>query len=108
MSEQGSSNIFVSENFGYMGLYGGLHAKDIYAKREIKPVQNLLEFRGYSELAANYFCATQAAEKIKRENIQAKSEIEQVHLIVGKAVRQTIIELGGTMPDDLAMPDIRL
>lgn len=59
---------------------------------------------GSTELAANLFRATQTDEKIRRENIKGKNEANQAHYDVGKKVRQTIKELGGTMPEDLPTP----
>ena len=56
---------------------------------------------GSAELAANLFRATQADEKLKRENIQGKNKANETHFEVGKKVRQTIAELGGAMPEDL-------
>lgn len=60
---------------------------------------------GSTELAANLFRATQTEEKLRRDNIQTKQEANQTHFDVGKKVRQTIQELGGTMPEDLPTPD---
>jgi len=57
-----------------------------------------------TELAANLFRATQAEEKLKRDNIQGKANANQTHHEVGKKIRQTIIELGGEMPEDLPNP----
>ena len=59
---------------------------------------------GSTELAANLFRATQTDEKLRREQIQGKKEANQTHYEVGKKVRQTIQELGGTMPEDLPTP----
>lgn len=56
---------------------------------------------GSTELAANLFRATQTEEKLKRQNIKGKQKANQTHYEVGKKVRQTIKELGGTMPEDL-------
>ena len=56
---------------------------------------------GSTELAANLFRATQAEDKIRRENIQGKNKANQTHFEVGTIVRQTIEKLGGTMPEDL-------
>lgn len=58
-----------------------------------------------SELAANLFRATQTEEKLRRENIKGKIKANQTHYEVGKKVRQTIKELGGTMPEDLPVAD---
>lgn len=60
---------------------------------------------GSTELAANLFRATQTEEKLRREHIQGKAEANKTHFEVGKKVRQTIAELGGTMPEDLPTPD---
>ena len=59
---------------------------------------------GSTELAANLFRATQTDEKLRRENTVGKTEAGEVHYQVGKKVRQTIAELGGTMPEDLPTP----
>jgi len=50
---------------------------------------------GSTELAANLFRATQAEEKLRRENIQGKDAANRTHKEVGAKVRQTIKELGG-------------
>ena len=59
---------------------------------------------GSTELAANLFRATQTDEKIRRENIKGKEKANQTHYDVGRKVRQTIKDLGGTMPEDLPTP----
>ena len=59
---------------------------------------------GSTELAANLFRATQAEEKIRRERIAGKDRANQAHKEVGAKVRQTIKEIGGTMPEDLPTP----
>lgn len=56
------------------------------------------------ELAANLFRATQTDEKLRRDQVVGKKEAGNVHFEVGKKVRQTIAELGGTMPEDLPTP----
>ncbi len=91
----------VFQNHGYMGLYNGLGAKDIHAKKGLKKSQNILDYMGSTELAANLFRATQTEEKLKRENIKGKKKANQTHFEVGQKVRQTIKELGGTMPEEL-------
>lgn len=59
---------------------------------------------GHEELAANLFRATQTESKLRRENIQGKTQANQAHFEVGQKVRQTIADLGGTMPEDLPTP----
>lgn len=91
----------VFQNHGYMGLYNGLGAKEIHSKKGLKKSQNILDHMGSTELAANLFRATQTEEKLKRDNIKGKTKANRTHYEVGKKVRQTIIDLGGTMPEDL-------
>lgn len=91
----------VFQNHGYMGLYNGLGAKEIQDKKGLKKSQNILDHMGSTELAANLFRATQTEEKLKREKIKGKLKANQAHYEVGKKVRQTIKELGGTMPEDM-------
>ena len=88
-----------------MGLYNGLKAQDIKVRKGLKKNQDILDFMGSTELAANLFRATQTEEKLRREHIQGKSEANKTHYEVGKKVRQTIKELGGTMPEDLPTPE---
>ena len=59
----------------------------------------------HAELAARLFRATQTEEKLRRENIQRKTKASKTHFEVGKKVRHTIEELGGTMPENLPTPD---
>jgi DNA-damage-inducible protein D len=91
----------IFQNHGYMGLYDGLGAKEIHAKKELKKGQNILDHMGSTELAANLFRATQTEEKLKRDKIKGKSAANKTHYDVGSKVRQTIKELGGTMPENL-------
>ena len=95
----------IFQNYGYMGLYGGLTAQDIKHRKGLKDNQRILDYMGSTELAANLFRATQTDEKIRRENITGKDKANQTHFEVGKVVRNTIKELGGTMPEDLPTPD---
>jgi len=95
----------IFQNHGYMGLYGGLKAKDIHKKKGLTKSQNILDHMGSTELAANLFRATQTDEKIRRENVKGKAEANKTHYEVGKTVRKTIQELGGTMPEELPTPE---
>ncbi len=94
----------IFQDHGYMGLYGGLRAKDIHARKGLKRNQHILDYMGWEELGANIFRATQTEAKLRREGIRGKSEANRTHYDVGRKVRQTIQELGGTMPEDLPTP----
>ena len=100
-----SKEYAIFQNKGYQGLYGGLGAKEIHKKKGLKKNQKILDHMGSTELAANLFRATQTDEKLRRENIQGKEKAYRTHFEVGKKVRQTIKELGGTMPEDLPTPN---
>jgi DNA-damage-inducible protein D len=94
----------IFQDHGYMGLYGGLRARDIHARKRLKKSQHILDYMGSEELAANLFRATQTEAKLRREQIRGKDKANQAHYEVGRKVRQTIQELGGTMPEDLPTP----
>ena len=95
----------IFQDHGYKGLYGGMGAKDIHARKGLKKSQKILDHMGSTELAANLFRATQAEEKLKRDNINGKQRANQAHYEVGQKVRQTIQELGGTMRENLPIPE---
>ena len=94
----------IFQNHGYKGLYGGLDAKGIHQKKGLKKSHKILDYMGSTELAANLFRATQAEEKLKKDAVTDKQSANKIHHEVGKKVRQTIKELGGTMPEDLDVP----
>lgn len=60
---------------------------------------------GSTELAANLFRATQTEEKLRRDQIKSRQQANQTHFDVGQKVRKTIEELGGTMPENLPVPE---
>lgn len=95
----------IFQNYGYQGLYGGLGAKEIHARKGLKKTQKILDHMGSTELAANLFRATQTEEKLRRENVKGKVQANRTHFEVGRKVRQTIKELGGTMPEDLPVAE---
>lgn len=95
----------IFQNYGYKGLYGGLSRQDIHDRKGLKKSQDILDHMGSTELAANLFRATQTEEKLRRENVKGKYKANQTHYEVGKKVRETIKELGGTMPEDLPTVD---
>ena len=95
----------IFQDHGYKGLYGGRGAKDIHAIKGLKKSQKILDHMGSTELAANLFRATQTEEKLRRDKVRGKQKANQTHFEVGKKVRQTIDELGGTMPEALPTPE---
>lgn len=63
---------------------------------------------GSEELADNIFRIAQTDAKLKRYNVDNEYTANSIHYEVGKKVRNTIKELGGTMPEDLPTPKISL
>jgi len=88
-----------------MGLYGGLDAKGIHKNKGLKKNEQILDHMGSTELAANLFRATQTEEKLRKDNIKGKAKANKTHYEIGKKVRKTIEEIGGTMPEDLPVAD---
>jgi DNA-damage-inducible protein D len=90
---------------GYRGLYGGLGMRDIRERKRLKDKEHVLDHMGSTELAANLFRATQTEEKLRRENVRSKEVANRIHNEVGRKVRKTIHELGGTMPENLPVAE---
>lgn len=103
--EAGVENFGRFQNYGYRGLYNGETAADIKTRKGLSKNQDILDHMGSTELAANYFRITQTEEKLRREQIQGEEPANRTHYEVGKKVRQTIADLGGTMPEDLPTPE---
>ena len=77
--------------------------KDIELKHH-QIFEEIKQLDSYTDKATVMFTITQTEEKLKRDNIQGKTKANQTHYEVGKKVRETIKELGGTMPEDLPTP----
>lgn len=95
----------IFQNFGYKGLYGGLDAKGIKAKKELKKSQQILDHMGSTKLAANLFRATQTEDKLRKDKIKGKPQANQTHYTIGRKVRKTIEDIGGTMPENLPVAE---
>ena len=92
------------QNSGYKGLYGGLEVADIHKKKELSKEEKILDRMNSEELAANLFRITQTESKLKRDEVEGADNANATHFFVGSKVRETIKEVGGTMPEDLPTP----
>ncbi len=99
VQKAGVSNFGKFNNYGYLGLYR-LTADEIKNKKNLGK-DDVLDRAGSTELAANLFRITQTGEKINRENIVGEESANAAHFDVGRKVRNTIREIGGTMPEEL-------
>ena len=95
--------IFQTE--GYKGLYGGLDVPGIRRRKGLTAKKSILDHMGSTELAANLFRATQTEEKLRRERVRTKEAANAAHFDVGAKVRQTIRDIGGTMPESLPVAE---
>lgn len=93
------------QNAGYMGLYGGLRVSDIHARKGLAPEEKILDHMGSEELGANLFRITQTEAKMRRDDPQGLDAASAIHYTVGREVRETIEKIGGTMPEDLPVPE---
>ena len=93
------------QDAGYRGLYGGMTARDIAEHKGLTNGEEILDYMGGEELAANLFRITQTEATMRREGTSTPTEANAAHYQVGKAVRETIAGLGGTMPEELPTPD---
>lgn len=93
------------QNAGYMGLYGGLKVEDIHKKKGLKKGEKILDFMSSTELIANLFRISQTEEKLKKDKTATADEANEIHFLVGKEVRGTIERVGGTMPEDIPVPE---
>lgn len=99
----GVKNFGKFNDAGYLGLYG-MHKKTLQKKKNIGK-DDVLDRVGVTELAANLFRITQTNDKINKEKIIGEGHATFAHMVVGQKVRKTIIEIGGTMPEDLPIED---
>lgn len=100
----GVTNFGEFHNYGYRGLYNGLTMADIHERKGLDEKEHILDNMGSVELAANLFRATQTDEKLRREQIKGAQKANNTHYEVGKKVRETMADLGNTMPEDLPTP----
>ena len=101
----GVKDLAKFHNAGYKGLYNGETANDIAKRKGLRYREDILDNMGSEELAANLFRITQTDAKLKKDNIIGEGNANDVHYNVGKEVRNTIKRIGGTMPEDLPIPD---
>ena len=101
----GVKNFDKFHNAGYKGLYNGETANDIAKRKGLRYREDILDNMGSDELAANLFRISQTEQKIRNDNVEGESKANNVHYRVGRKIRKTIKELGGTMPEDMPTPN---
>ena len=105
----GVRNFGKFNDAGYRGLYG-MNAKELALKKNLGK-DKILDRAGTTELAANLFRITQTNDKLQNELANGKKIGEQkadsIHFVIGGKVRQTIKDIGGTMPENLP-PEVHI
>ena len=101
----GVKNFDKFHNSGYKGLYNGETADDIAKRKGLRYREDILDNMGSEELAANLFRITQTESKLKRDNISTEKEANKTHYNIGKNIREVIAKNGGTMPENLPIPE---
>ena len=95
----------VFQNSGYMGLYGGMTVADIHEKKGLKEKEKILDFMGSTELIANLFRISQTEEKLKKDNASSVEQANNIHYEVAEKIRNAMIEMGATLPENLPTPE---
>lgn len=103
--KSGVKDLARFHNAGYKGLYNGETADDIFKRKKLRYREDILDNMGSEELADNIFRIAQTDAKLKRDNIDNEYTADSIHYEVGKAIRESIKKLGGTMPEDLPTPE---
>ena len=103
--DAGVKNFDKFHNAGYKGLYNGETANDIAKRKGLRYREDILDNMVSDELIANLFRISQTEQKLKRDNVKGEVNANDVHYEVGKKIRNTIKELGGTMPEDYPTPE---
>ena len=103
--DKGVKNFDKFTNAGYKGLYNGETANDIAKRKGLRYREDILDNMGSVELGANIFRITQTEDLLRKQCEKSEKSATNTHYKVGKKVRQTIKELGGTMPEDLPKPE---
>ena len=101
----GVKNFDKFHNAGYRGLYNGEAANDIAKRKGLRYREDILDNMCSEELSANLFRISQTEAKLKREKVSIEKDANDTHFEVGRKIRETIKELGGTMPEDLPTPE---
>ena len=92
------------QNAGYLGMYN-MNLSQLRTRRGLSSGVTPLDYMGKTELAGNLFRITQTEEKIKNERIYGQEKLEAAAHIVGRKVRNTMIEISGIPPEQLPVKE---
>lgn len=95
----------IFQNKGIQGMYGGMGVSEVRDHKRLPAKAKILDHMGSTELAAHLFRITQTDERIRSQNLTQKAQANRAHYEVGLKVRQTMQELSGIFPEDLAVEE---
>lgn len=101
--DAGVSDFGKFNNAGYLGLYG-LTAEEIKKHKKLGD-DDVLDRAGDTELVANLFRITQTDDKIRKDAVRGADAADATHFTVGRKVRKSIADIGGTMPEELPVEE---
>ena len=101
----GVQDLAKFHNAGYKGLYNGETADDIFKRKKLRYREDILDNMGSVELASNLFRIAQTNDKLKRDRVDNEYTANSIHYEMGKNIRKFIKDMGGTMPEELPMPN---
>jgi DNA-damage-inducible protein D len=87
-------------NAGYRGMYN-MSLEQLKSHKRVPAGEELLDRMNPPELAANLFRITQTDEKMKVEFDMGQESAEKTAHDVGTVVRETMMKISGTKPEDL-------
>ena len=103
--KSGVKNFDRFHNAGYKGLYNGETADDIAKRKGLRYREDILDNMGSTELVANLFRISLTEEKLINDKVDSENDACNTHFKVGKIVRNAIKDAGGTMPEELPVPE---
>ncbi len=96
------NNMFgVFHDAGFRTLYGGQGQAEIKKLKKIPEGEELLDCMGRTELTYNEFRVVLTEDKLSKDKERGEQKAIDTHRNVGRAVRETIKSVGGTMPEKL-------
>ncbi len=96
----GVSNYSNFTNAGYLGMYNS-SLWFLRNRRKLDPKEDIYDYMGRTELAANLFRITQTEERLKRRGVLGQEYSELTHRSVGRQVRHLVKQNTGRYPEQL-------
>ncbi len=104
--QHGVTNFALFQNAGYVGMYN-MNLARLSEKKGIPNAKSgeLINRMGKQEMAANLFRITETDAKIKKDAVHGQHALEQTAKRVGRTVRETMLKLSGSTPENLPLAE---